>query len=138
MNSSALSSLGQPRTNQNNSMAEKIRSQAEKVKDDDKSFSVDKADEKMSSSDTSSSSTEGKKNEELMEAANKVEGFFISFMMKQMRDTVKKTEGLFKRGQAEKMFQSRLDNKYAEEVAKSKDFGLAESVYDQFSSTATK
>jgi Rod binding domain-containing protein len=119
-------------------MAEKIRSQAEKVKNGEKTFSVNQSEGETDSADSSSPSTEGKKNEELMEAANKVEGFFISFMMKQMRNTVKKTEGLFKRGQAEKMFQSRLDNKYADKIAKSKDFGLAESVYDQFSSTAVK
>jgi len=119
-------------------MAEKIRSQAEKIKNDDKTFSVEQQAGGMKNSGTDESGSTSKKNPELMKAANKVEGFFISFMMKKMRDTVKHTEGLFKRGQAEKMFQSRLDNKYADKIAKSKDFGLAEAVYDQFSSPATQ
>lgn len=126
METSGLSTLNH--LNQGRSAADRIESEAEKHGEDDKkTFSVD-------SSKSDSGSPE--KNEKLMKAANKVEGFFISFMMKQMRDTVKHTEGLFDRGQAEKMFQSRLDNKYAKEIAKSKDFGLAESVYDQFSAIA--
>lgn len=128
METSGLSTLNH--LNQGRSAADRIESTAEKHDGDEKSFSID------SSSSTSDSAGTEKKNEKLMKAANKVEGFFISFMMKQMCDTVKHTEGLFDRGQAEKMFQSRLDNKYAEGIAKSKDFGLAESVYDQFSAIA--
>jgi hypothetical protein len=121
------------------SMAEKIRSQAEKVKNDDKTFSVDtKSNREKNFGPNESDSAPEKKDQELMKAANKVEGYFISFMMKKMRDTVKHTEGLFERGQAEKMFQSRLDNKYANKIAKSKNFGLAEAVYNQYSSTVTK
>lgn len=70
---------------------------------------------------------------ELKDAAEKVEGYMISFMVKQMRKTVKRTEGLFDRGQAEKIFQSRLDDKLSNEMANSKDFGIAEAVYNQFS-----
>lgn len=80
-----------------------------------------------------SESGKGSFDKKLMDAAEKVEGYLVSFLMKQMRESVKDTGGMFKKGKAEKMFQSRLDDKLAQKMADSKDFGIAESVYNQFS-----
>jgi hypothetical protein len=96
--------------------------------DGSENFSVGSTD--SSGNDTGSDEP---KNEELWDAANKVEGFMIGFMMKQMRETVNRTEGLYERGKAEKMFRGRLDKKLAQRMAENKDFGIAETVYEQLS-----
>ncbi|MFB6344861.1 MAG: rod-binding protein [bacterium] len=124
--SSALGSLGQLKTRAQQSATGNV---AEKLQETSKSLNK----ETESSSDSKSSF-----DKELKDAAEKVEGYMISFMVKQMRKTVKRTEGLFKRGQAEKIFQSRLDDKLANNMAKSKDFGIAEAVYNQFSADNTR
>lgn len=87
----------------------------------------------LQSGESEKSGESGSFDQELKDAAEKVEGYMIGFMVKQMRKTVKRTEGLFERGQAEKMFQSQLDDKLANRMASSRDFGIAESVYNQFS-----
>jgi len=74
--------------------------------------------------------------EKLMDKAEKLEGVFLGLLMKQMRETVP-DYGFTKRSKGEEMFQARLDKKYAQILAKRKDFGLAEEIFQQLSSQLT-
>lgn len=103
-----------------------------------RSKTTDKMKQTMEGLSEESDSTTGQQSEknfdeELMDAAEKVEGYLLSFMMKQMRETIKDNGGMFEQSKAEKIFRSRLDSKLAQRMAESKNFGIAESVYDQFS-----
>lgn len=70
--------------------------------------------------------------EKLKNTAEKMEGMFVNMMMKEMRETVPEFSLGGKESQGKKMFQARLDRKYAEKMANSKDLGIANAVYEQF------
>lgn len=66
----------------------------------------------------------------LMEACQQFEAIFINMMLKQMRSTVAEG-GLTEKSQAREIFESMKDEKLAEEMSKSKGFGLAQFLYKQ-------
>jgi Rod binding domain-containing protein len=73
---------------------------------------------------------------ELMQAARKFEGLFIHQMLKAMRNTVPES-GLFD-SFAMKQYESMLDEEIAQEMAKHKGLGLADTFYHQFKRLAEK
>ena len=60
-----------------------------------------------------------------------VAGTFFQQMFKAMRSTQQKPK-YFHGGQAEEVFQSQLDQQFAEELAKSKGAAFSDSLYDSF------
>ncbi len=71
-----------------------------------------------------------KEKEKLKKACKDFEALFVNQLMKEMRKTVKKS-GFMDGGNAEKIFQSMLDEKYAEAIADSGEMGLADMMYRQ-------
>ena len=71
-----------------------------------------------------------KEKEKLKKACKDFEALFVNQLMKEMRKTVKKS-GFIDGGNAEKIFQSMLDEKYAEAIADSGNMGLADMMYRQ-------
>ncbi len=72
----------------------------------------------------------------LKEAANKMEGVLLNVMVKQMRETVNQSD-LFQGGRAGKIFQERLDRRYAQTMAQKHEFWIAEAIYRQLSKNLT-
>lgn len=70
--------------------------------------------------------------QELMDAAEQFEAIFLYQLMTEMRRTVPDTDLLGDR-QAEKIFQSMLDQEVADHSAKSQSVGLAKMIYEQMS-----
>ena len=70
--------------------------------------------------------------EALMDAAEQFESLFLYLLMSEMRRTVPDTD-LFGNRQAEKLFQSMLDQEMATHSAKSQSVGLAKMIYEQMS-----
>ncbi|MGM0380773.1 MAG: rod-binding protein [bacterium] len=75
--------------------------------------------------------------EALEEAAEGMEGLFVNLLVKQMRKTVPDNK-LLDGGQGGKMFREQLDKKYANLIAREKDFGIASAIYDQLSGQISK
>lgn len=70
--------------------------------------------------------------EKLKNTAEEMEGLFLNMMMKQIRKTIPETSFSGEKSQGKKMFQAKLDRKYAEQMAENKSFGIAEAIYEQF------
>ncbi|MCC6277703.1 MAG: rod-binding protein [Oligoflexia bacterium] len=70
------------------------------------------------------------KNEQLMEAARGFERQFIGMLVKEMRNTVNKSD-FIPTNMAEKIFQDELDGHYVENWVGNGGIGLAEVIYDQ-------
>jgi flagellar protein FlgJ len=70
--------------------------------------------------------------EALLDAAEQFEALFLYQLMSEMRRTVPDTDLLGNR-QAEKLFQSMLDQEMATHSAKSQGVGLAKMIYEQMS-----
>lgn len=68
----------------------------------------------------------------LRDAANQLEAVFINMLMKSMRSTVNESEGLFKKSDSEKMFESMLDEEYANSMAEAGGIGISDMIFDQF------
>lgn len=69
----------------------------------------------------------GKSPEQIKEAAQDFEAFFLSQMLKPMFDTVQ-TDDMFGGGQGEEMWKSLMVDEYAKQIAKSGGVGVAEQV----------
>lgn len=69
--------------------------------------------------------------EKLKEVADMYEKHFLKEMMKQMKSTVVEGTGMFKKNNAEKIFQEQLDDEYSSEWNKQGSFGLSNMIYDQ-------
>lgn len=69
--------------------------------------------------------------EKLKEVSDMYEKYFIKEMMKQMKKTVSDGTGMFKKNNAEKIFQDRLDDEYSAEWNKQGSFGLSQLIYEQ-------
>ncbi|MBN2794370.1 MAG: rod-binding protein [Clostridia bacterium] len=69
--------------------------------------------------------------EKLREVSNQLEGVFINMMMKVMRNTIPDSEGIFQKSTAEKMFQSMLDETYADKMAEAGGIGISDMIFDQ-------
>lgn len=69
--------------------------------------------------------------EKLREVADMYEKHFIKEMMKQMKSTVSEGTEMFKKNNAEKIFQDQLDDEYSGQWNKQGSFGLSNMIYDQ-------
>ncbi len=69
--------------------------------------------------------------EKLREVADMYEKHFIKEMMKQMKSTVSEGSGMFKKNNAEKIFQEQLDDEHAGQWNKQGRFGMSDLIYNQ-------
>jgi flagellar protein FlgJ len=69
--------------------------------------------------------------EKLREVADQLEAVFLNMLMKTMRDSIPETEGVFKKSEAEKMFQSMLDEEYSNSLAEAGGIGIGDMIFDQ-------
>ncbi len=69
--------------------------------------------------------------EKLREVADMYEKHFLKEMLKQMKATVSEGTGMFKKNNAEKIFQEQLDDEYTTQWNKQGSFGLSDLVYNQ-------
>lgn len=69
---------------------------------------------------------------DLRDAANQLEAVFINMLMKTMRSTVSDSEGIFKKSEAEKMFEGMLDEEYAAKMSEAGGIGISDMIFDQF------
>ncbi len=70
---------------------------------------------------------------QLREAAEMYEGYFLDQMVRAMRSTVPKEDGILKKNFAEQIFTGQLDQKYVENWTKKGGVGLADMIYNQIS-----
>lgn len=69
---------------------------------------------------------------DLRKATDELEAVFINMMMKTMRSSIPESEGLFKKSEAEEMFQGMLDEEYANNMSKAGGIGISDMIFDQF------
>jgi len=69
----------------------------------------------------------------LYEECQEFESIFVKMMVKEMRNSVDKTDVLISGGWAEDIYQDMLDDEYSKNMAKSAGFGLADQLYKQLS-----
>ncbi|MHB9130809.1 MAG: rod-binding protein [Armatimonadota bacterium] len=74
--------------------------------------------------------TRGDKDAGLKDACTQFEAYFLSHLLKTMRDSIP-TDGLVPRSSAEQTFQEMLDNEYASQLSRAKPVGLAALLYQQ-------
>ncbi len=67
----------------------------------------------------------------LMSVCLEFESILVNQMFKTMRKTINKDKSLFNGGQAEKIFEDMLYDKYSLQTVKNADFGLAKQIYNQ-------
>jgi flagellar protein FlgJ len=72
-----------------------------------------------------------KQDEALRDASKMYESHFMNAMVKAMRSTTGKTDGIIKQNFAEKIFTEQLDHEYVEGWSKKGGVGLADLVYNQ-------
>lgn len=70
---------------------------------------------------------------QVRDAAKMYENHFLNEMVKAMRSTVGKSEGMIKQNFAEKIFTEQLDQQYVEGWANKGGIGLADMIYKQIS-----
>lgn len=68
----------------------------------------------------------------LREASNQLEAVFINMLMKTMRSSIPEDEGIFKKSEAEKMFEGMLDEEYSNSMAEAGGIGISDMIFDQF------
>ncbi len=73
---------------------------------------------------------------ELYKQIQEFESIFVNMMVKEMRATVGK-EYIMNGGQAEEIFSDMLYDEYSKGMTKASNFGLADAIYRQLSSTST-
>lgn len=74
---------------------------------------------------------------QMKEAAQSYEKYFLNEMVKAMRSTVHKEDGLIKQNFAEQIFSENLDQEYVDNWSKSGGVGLADLIYQQLQETIT-
>lgn len=74
--------------------------------------------------------------EQIREAAQEFEAVFLFQMLKQVRNSIHKEEGLMNGGMGEEIFTGMLDEEYAKVMANSNSTGLADVIYRQMSRKA--
>lgn len=67
----------------------------------------------------------------LKEVSDMYEKYFIKEMIKQMKSTISEGTGIFKKNNAEKIFQEQLDDEYSSEWNKQGSFGLSQMILEQ-------
>ncbi len=68
---------------------------------------------------------------ELRQAADSIEAIFIKMVFSTMRKSIPETNGLFKKSNAEKMFEDMLDTEYSTEISKS-GIGISDMIFEQY------
>jgi Rod binding domain-containing protein len=71
------------------------------------------------------------KNSKLFEQCREFESIFVKMMMKEMRNSVDKSDSILNGGWAEDIYQDMLDDEYSKSMAKTAGFGLADQLYKQ-------
>ncbi len=74
---------------------------------------------------------------ELYKQSQEFESIFVNMMVKEMRATVGKENDIMNGGQAEDIFSDMLYDEYSKGMTKASNFGLADSIYRQLSTTST-
>ncbi len=69
----------------------------------------------------------------LFEECREFESIFVKMMLKEMRNSVDKSDSLISGGWAEDIYQDMLDDEYSKTMAKTAGFGLADQLYRQLS-----
>lgn len=82
-----------------------------------------------------SSKSVASEDEQIREAAQEFESVFLFQMLKQVRNSIHKEEGLLNGGMGEEMFTGLLDEEYAKIMAKSNSTGLSDVIYQQMKRT---
>jgi peptidoglycan hydrolase FlgJ len=67
----------------------------------------------------------------LKKACKDFESFFLYYLLKQMRASIPKDEGIMEESRAQEYYQDMFDEKIADKVAGSKGMGLADTLYKQ-------
>jgi Rod binding domain-containing protein len=75
------------------------------------------------------------KKSKLFEQCQEFESIFVKMMLKEMRNSVDKTDSLLSGGWAESIYSDMLDDEYSKSMAKNAGFGLAEQLYKQLART---
>jgi Rod binding domain-containing protein len=70
----------------------------------------------------------------LFEQCREFESIFVKMMLKEMRNSVDKSDALLSGGWAEDIYQDMLDDEYSKTMAKTAGFGLADQLYRQLAS----
>jgi Rod binding domain-containing protein len=71
------------------------------------------------------------KKSKLYAQCQEFESIFVKMMLKEMRNSVDKTDALLSGGWAEDIYQDMLDDEYSKSMAKNAGFGLADQLYKQ-------
>ncbi|MGA2545592.1 MAG: rod-binding protein [Rectinemataceae bacterium] len=71
------------------------------------------------------------KKSKLFEQCQEFESIFVKMMLKEMRNSVDKTDSLLSGGWAEDIYSDMLDDEYSRSMAKNAGFGLADQLYKQ-------
>jgi Rod binding domain-containing protein len=71
------------------------------------------------------------KKSKLFEQCREFESIFVKMMLKEMRNSVDKSDGLISGGWAEDIYSDMLDDEYSKSMADTANFGLAEQLYKQ-------
>jgi Rod binding domain-containing protein len=71
------------------------------------------------------------KKSDLYGQCREFESIFVKMMLKEMRASVDKTEGVINGGWAEDIFTDMLDDEYSKSMASTANFGLADQLYRQ-------
>lgn len=75
---------------------------------------------------------ESQEDEKLMLAAKEFEAYFLQVMMREMRNTIQRSD-LIPRSRAEEIFESMLDEEIAKNAVKGNGMGLAQMIYNNMS-----
>ncbi len=67
----------------------------------------------------------------LKKACKDFESFFLYYLLKQMRASIPKDEGIMEESRAQEFYQDMFDEKVADKMAASKGMGLAATLYKQ-------
>jgi flagellar protein FlgJ len=71
----------------------------------------------------------------LRDATEQFEAFFVGYLLKQMRKTGGDDGGFLAPSESEKMFRDMMDDETARSIGKTRQFGIADLLYDQLAPT---
>lgn len=71
------------------------------------------------------------KKSKLYEQCQEFESIFVKMMLKEMRNSVDKSDSLLSGGWAEDIYSDMLDDEYSKSMAKTAGFGLSDQLYKQ-------
>lgn len=71
--------------------------------------------------------------DKLKDTTQEFESLFIKMMLDAMHETLNPKEGLLYGGKGEEIFKDMLNTEYAQQMAREGSFGIADTMYDEFS-----